>query len=86
MDLDKSSIFNYEGMGAAQFLMGIPMLGLPYLIYLPISFFMSDLLGLVVLGSIGIVGIIFCRQIAFLLVDKVMHDRYEISSTFRQEL
>lgn len=86
MDLDKSSIFNYEGMGAAQFLMGIPMMGLPYLIYLPFGWFGYDFLGLIVLGAIGSIGIIFCRQIAFMQIKRVMVNRYAISSSFRQEL
>ena len=86
MDLDKSSMFNYEGMGAAQFLMGIPMLGLPYLIYLPIALLVNEFLGLIVLGALGVIGIIFSRDIAIMQVNRVMSDRYSISSSFRQEL
>jgi hypothetical protein len=86
MDLDKSNMFNYEGMGAAQFLMGIPMLGLPYIVYLPIALLVNEFLGLIVLGAIGFIGIIFSRELALMQVQRVMRDRYAISSSFRQEL
>lgn len=86
MDLDKGSMFNYEGMGAAQFLMGIPMMGLPYLIYLPAAWLVNEMLGLVVLGSVGVIGIIFHENLMHVQVKKIMKNRYAISSSFRQEI
>lgn len=86
MDLGKGAVFNYEGVGAAQFLMGIPMLGLPYLIYLPFAFWVSGTAGLVALGACGVLGVIFYESFARLQVNRILKSRYEISSSFRQEL
>lgn len=86
MDLGKGAVFNYEGVGAAQFLMGIPMLGLPYLIYLPFALWVSDIAGLVVLGAAGVLGIIFYEKFAMIQVNRILNNRYTISSSFRQEL
>ena len=79
-------MFNYEGVGAAQWLMVIPMMVLPYLIYLPFSFLVSDYAGLIALSVCGILGIIFFKPLAKLNVQRVMQNKYEISSSFRQEL
>ncbi len=86
MDLDKGSMFNYEGMGAAQFLMAIPMMGLPYVIYLPVAWLVNEMVGLVVLGSVGVMGIIFYEGLAQIQINKIMKNRYAISSSFRQEI
>jgi hypothetical protein len=86
MDLNKGAMFNYEGVGAAQWLMVIPMMVLPYLIYLPFSFLVSDYAGLIALSVCGILGIIFFKPLAKLNVQRVMQNKYEISSSFRQEL
>lgn len=86
MDINKSAMFNYEGLGAAQFLMIIPMLAIPYIIYLPFALTMGYEAGLAVLAIIGLVGIVFFRKITTFLVDQLYKNRHEISASFRQEL
>lgn len=86
MDLSKGAMFNYEGVGAAQFLMAIPMIGIPYLIYLPFAFWVSDMAGLLVLGSVGVLGLIFNEKFVDMLINRIQKNRYAISSSFRQEL
>ncbi|WP_114752652.1 DUF5687 family protein [Pleomorphovibrio marinus] len=86
MDLNKGAIFNYEGVGIAQFLMIIPILGIPYLIYLPISILVSDYAGLLALALLGLGGLIAFPKLSDISVKKVLRNRYEISSSFRQEL
>lgn len=86
MDLNKGAMFNYEGIGAAQFLIIIPMMAGPYLIYLPFSLLISDYAGLVALGVSGIIGLIAFRPLSQLIIAKILSNKYEISSSFRQEL
>ncbi|REG84452.1 DUF5687 family protein [Algoriphagus antarcticus] len=86
MDLSKGAMFNYEGVGAAQFLMIIPMMVAPYLIYLPFALIFNFYAGLAALGTIGVVGILFFNQLAAINVNRVLKNRHEISSSFRQEL
>ncbi|WP_026952774.1 DUF5687 family protein [Algoriphagus mannitolivorans] len=86
MDLNKGAMFNYEGVGAAQFLIIIPMMLGPYLIYVPFSLLFNDYIGLFALGTIGILGIIFYNRLAQININRVLNNRYEISSSFRQEL
>lgn len=86
MDLNKGAMFNYEGVGIAQFLMIIPMMGAPYLVYLPFALLVNQYAGLLALGVIGGIGILAFPKLAKFSIDKVIDNRHEISSSFRQEL
>ncbi|WP_192348330.1 DUF5687 family protein [Algoriphagus sp. Y33] len=86
MDLNKGAMFNYEGVGAAQFLMIIPMMVAPYVIYVPFALLFNSYVGLLALGTIGVVGILFFNKLSTINVNRVLKNRYEISSSFRQEL
>lgn len=86
MDLNKGAMFNYEGVGVAQWLIVIPMMGGPYLVYLPFSLFFGDYAGLLALGITGFAGLMSFKKLAQININKIKSNRYEISSAFRQEL
>lgn len=86
MDLNKGAMFNYEGVGIAQFLMIIPLLVTPYFVFLPASYLGGDHTGLIILGLFGLLGIMAFPKLSSLSVQKAINNRYEISSSFRQEL
>jgi hypothetical protein len=86
MDLNKGAMFNYEGVGAAQFLMILPMFIAPYAVYWPVSYFINDYVGLLALGISGLVGLLAFRPLSQININRVLANRYEISSSFRQEL
>lgn len=86
MDLNKGAMFNYEGVGIAQFLMIVPMVLAPYMIFIPTAYFGGDYLGLLALAFCGILGILAFPKLSQLSIKKAMDNRYEISSSFRQEL
>lgn len=61
IDLDKSQFANYQGTGAAQWLVSIPLIVLPIGLWY-IAYFLSDFdTASIVLGVIGIIGIL-CRD------------------------
>ena len=86
MDLNKGAMFNYEGVGAAQFLIIIPMMIGPYLIYVPFSLLFNDYVGLLALSLAGILGIFGFKRLSQININRILTNRYEISSSFRQEL
>ncbi|GAA0880265.1 DUF5687 family protein [Algoriphagus jejuensis] len=86
MDLNKGAMFNYEGVGAAQFLIMIPMMLGPYLIYVPFSLLFNDYAGLLALGVTGVLGIFGFKRLSTININRILANRYEISSSFRQEL
>ncbi len=85
MDLNKGAMFNYEGVGPAQFLMIIPMMAGPYLVYLPFYFLFNEYIGLLALGVTGIIGILAFKPLSQINLNRINSNRYEISSSFRQE-
>ena len=86
MDINKGGMFNYEGIGAAQFIMFIPMIIIPYMIYLPFAILIDYQAGLIMLIIIGLTGIFFHKNIMKFLVNRLNNSRHKISASFRQEI
>lgn len=86
MDLNKGTFFNYEGVGVAQYLMILPMVIVPYLIFVPFSLIFNTYIGLLALAVTGVIGIIFNEKLTMIAVRRLITHRYEISTSFRQEL
>lgn len=86
MDLNKGSMFNYEGMGISQFLMFIPLIAAPYAVFLPFAYLFGDYAGLLAMSIAGSFGILVFRRISASIAEKIIQNKYEISSSFRQEL
>lgn len=57
IDLDKSPFMNYQGTGAAQWLVGIPLMVIPVLIFWLINKYINFEAGLTVLGAMGALGL-----------------------------
>ena len=85
MNLNKGGMFNYEGLGLAQFLMVIPMMTAPYAVFLPFAYFINDYAGLLALGITGLIGIFAFRLLSRYAIRTVRLKRFEISSAFRKE-
>lgn len=85
IDLKKSSTFNYEGVGAAQWIMAIPILLAPYLIYLPFKFIFSTEVGLLAVGFTGLIGIAIRPYLITLTTQRFTNKKYEIAAGFRKE-
>lgn len=84
MDINKSAMFNYEGVGFAQIMMAIPMFVAPYIIYLPVNAFYGPYPALAAVGALGVTGIIFHRRLIHLTTQKLHQQKHPISSSFRQ--
>lgn len=84
IDLDKSPFMNYQGTGAAQWLVGIPLMVLPVFLSWIFYKFISFESGMVVLLGMGIIGLAlrnsFIRSIA--LVYK--RNKYAMIEGFKQ--
>lgn len=85
MDLGKGAMFNYEGIGAAQFVMIIPMIAVPYAVFIPFALLAGDYIGLAALGVTGLAGLLFSDKLTDVCVQRLTRQRHEISSSFRQE-
>ena len=83
--LARGGTLNYEGMGAAQWVMGIPFIASPYLFYLPFKLLGYPIPGLVAVGMAGLIGIVFRRKLLDITCRRLSAMRYVIASNFRKD-
>lgn len=85
IDLSKGSMFNQEGIGAAQWVMGIPILVAPYIFYLPLSLSGHTTLGIVAIGVAGLIGLAFRPRLLKYTTHRLASKRYSMAAGFRKE-
>ena len=85
IDLNKGAAFNYEGVGAAQFLIMIPIMILPYVLYAPLLILGYGDLGLALTGLVGLVGFTFRNKMLNGLTKAFVANRYKTAASFRAQ-
>ncbi|MBL7872987.1 MAG: hypothetical protein JNM78_15325 [Cyclobacteriaceae bacterium] len=85
IDLKKGATFNYEGVGAAQWLMAIPLILGPYLFYLPFSLMGYPIAGILAVGVVGLMAILFRAYLIDFTVRRLEKRRYTIAAGFRKD-
>lgn len=83
MDLSKGAAFNYQGMGASNWLSMIPAMLFPVLLYVLFDWFGLPYLGLAVISLGGILGLLFNRVLIDYLVKQFLSRKYKMAEGFR---
>lgn len=84
LDLSKGSAFNWQGVGASKFLMMLPLIILPLLIYMPFGMAGSPYMGVATLGVLGLLGLVFQRQLLHYTAAHFLAHKYKLAAGFRQ--
>ncbi|MBD1397733.1 hypothetical protein H9Q13_11205 [Pontibacter sp. JH31] len=84
LDLSSGSAFNWQGVGASKFVMMLPMILLPILLYLPFSFLDLPEWGIFAIGLAGLLGIAFHKHLLALTTRRFVSHKYKLASGFRQ--
>lgn len=84
MDLSKGASFNYQGIGANNWISSIATFLVPVLIYLPFGALGYQYAGLAVLAVIGILGLLFQKTFVRWIYKNYYERRYIMSEGFRQ--
>lgn len=84
LDITRSASFNWQGVGATQWLLGLPLLLLPLLIYLPFGIANKPYWGLVTLAVLGLMGLLLRNFWVDIIVKKFEKQRYKIAEGFRE--
>jgi hypothetical protein len=84
LDLSKSATFNYQGVGASNFIVVLPMMLLPILIYLPFNFMEIPEIGWMVIGGIGLMGIALYKPLHKMIIHRFYIKKYAMAEGFRQ--
>jgi len=85
IDLSKSASFNWEGIGATQWLLGIPLTLCPYVIYLPCLWLGYPMVGIVLIALTGVSFIITREYWITILVSNFNKNKYKIAEGFRNK-
>ena len=85
IDLNKRAAFNYEGVGAAQFLIVIPIMILTYVIYTPLAIMGHEIVGIALTGAAGLIGFIFRHKSLDALTKYFITNRHKIAAGFRAQ-
>lgn len=83
--LDKSPFMNYQGTGASQWLVGLPILFIPMLIWIPIKYLVNQNTASLVLALIGIIALLVRKPILAFIVKSYKKNKYAMIAGFKQQ-
>ncbi|MCC9166639.1 DUF5687 family protein [Pontibacter harenae] len=84
LDLSKSASFNWQGVGASKFVMMLPLMLLPILLYFPFSLLGIPYWGIFTLGLVGLIGLIFHNQLLHIVARRFSVHKYKLAEGFRK--
>lgn len=83
--LDQKAAFNYQGTGAVQWLIGIPLMLVPMAIFGLINWLINFETAVITLVSIGILGIVLHQKIMNVIVSKYQNSKHKMIDAFSQD-
>ncbi|MDB5130871.1 MAG: hypothetical protein JWR02_620, partial [Mucilaginibacter sp.] len=85
IDLSKGAAFNWEGVGGNQWILSLPLIVTPFIIYAPLAIFGHADIGLALLAVTGLVFIL-TRSFWIKQLEADFHEkRYKIAEGFRDK-
>ncbi|MFL1010615.1 DUF5687 family protein [Flavisericum labens] len=84
IDLSQKAAFNYQGTGAVQWLIGIPLLLIPMGLFALVYFLMNFEIACLVLSVLGVIGIVIHQKIMKSITAKYRKSKYKMISAFDQ--
>lgn len=85
IDLAQGTMLNYQGMGITQWLISIPLLVFPIMIWGATQFLFSVNTGNIVLIVIGLIGLLFHKVIIIAVANGYIQNRYSTIEGFKQK-
>jgi len=85
IDLDQKAAFNYQGTGAVQWLIGIPLMALPVAIFALLNWLVSFEIATITLAGLGFIGLVFHKKLMIGITNKYVASKYKMIHAFKQE-
>lgn len=82
IDLERSAFANYQGTSATQFIIILPILGLPMLLFWVFSSLINFNAGIIAIATVGIVAILFKGYFMNVIESKYIRDKYAAIQAF----
>ena len=85
IDLDKKAAFNYQGTGAVQWLIGIPLMIVPMALFGLVNWLAGFEAAVALLIVLGILGIVFHKKLMKGITQKYLDSKYKMIDAFSQD-
>jgi len=85
IDLDKSPFMNYQGTGASQWLVSLPLLLIPILFFWLLNKFVNYEVAMGVLAGLGVIGLLLRPIILTFLAQRYRKRKYVMIQGFKQK-
>jgi hypothetical protein len=85
IDLNQRAAFNYQGTGAVQWLLGIPLMLVPIAIFSAFYFSFNFETGIAALILCGILGVVFHQKLMTFITSKYRTSKYKMIAAFGQD-
>lgn len=85
INLDEKAAFNYQGTGAVQWLIGIPLMILPMGIFALLNWLVNFEIAVIVLAGLGLIGLGFHKKLMMAITKKYVASKYKMIHAFKQE-
>ncbi|MBR9913519.1 MAG: hypothetical protein GYB32_01625 [Algicola sp.] len=85
IDLNQRAALNYQGTGAVQWIIGIPLMLLPAAIFGLTAYFVSFEVGLLTLIVLGVIGILLHQKLIKFITQKYLDSKYKMIDAFNQD-
>ena len=85
IDLSNGSMFNYQGIGLAQWLVSLPLLLIPIVVWFTVKFLGGQNLANLVLIGLGVIGFLLRQVILKELVQLYSANRFKMLQGFKQK-
>lgn len=85
MDLSKGAAFNYQGVGASNWLAMLPCILIPILVFVSFNAFGLKYIGIISIALIGILGMLFNKSIMNILLKQFEKRKYIMAEGFRKK-
>ena len=82
IDLERSAFANYQGTSATQFIMIIPILVFPMLLFWGFSAFLGFNAGIIAIATVGVLSILFRNYFMNMIEAKYIREKYSTISAF----
>jgi hypothetical protein len=83
IDLEQRAMFNYQGMGATQWLITFPILLGPLAVYGVITLLFGNITAYIVLGVLGLIGIILHPRLIDYFAKQYLKRKYKMISAYK---
>ncbi len=85
IDLDKKAAFNYQGTGAVQWLIGIPLMVLPMALFGLINWLLGFEAAIASLIILGVTGIVLHKKLMKIITKRYLDSKYKMIDAFSQD-